>query len=515
MKRIFYFSNFQLTIFHWQRKKCIARYTFNSSQQGLEKFKTYLLETNNAPVRILLDLIEEDFKQKSIPHVNAIDRKSIISRLLKRQHEPQHDRQHNSNKSYIHYKVIGREKTKRKYDILRYSILNNSQTLEPWGSIMANSNTSICGIWSLPLLSESLFNKLKPNVDNILLVSQQNPNSLRQSFIIKAKLQSSRTSILNLTDTSIEKCISTEINQTLKFLSNQKKINIDNKIEIHILCREKDIVRLQSCLKNSALCRFHYHTANNILRFNNFSSDYNDGIFSYICSEKLTPIGHYKQYNLFTHFYQQTLSKAFNTASIILILISIALTFHFISESLIFENESRLITSQEKTILRKNKKDFFDIQEKLSKTQFIQSSVLLAKKIQKYKHVSPQNFMIDISHILSTIDMHDTKITHIIWRQQQNNMPPSSMNSDSINYVNSTIINQHVTIGGLIPISDGNLKASVVRFNAIVDTFKNYPFIEHVKINRAPINIQSNTNIIGNNKKGEFEIEFILKSYDI
>jgi len=65
MKRIFYFSNFQLTIFHWQRKKCIARYTFNSSQQGLEKFKTYLLETNNAPVRILLDLIEEDFKQKS------------------------------------------------------------------------------------------------------------------------------------------------------------------------------------------------------------------------------------------------------------------------------------------------------------------------------------------------------------------------------------------------------------------------------------------------------------------
>lgn len=223
MKRIFYYSGYRLTVFHWQNNECIATYAFNPGEEGIDKFQTYLKATANTPVRILVDLIEEDFKKETIPHVGAADRKAIVRRLI--------DRQYRKSKDYVQYKVLEREKTGRKDDVLLYSVLSNPEILEPWLKPMQATGTAISGIWSLPLLSPKLFKKLNTQAKNVLLVSQQVPSNLRQTFIRNGRFESSRSAVVNLDDAPIGEYISSEVEQTIRFLSNQRHIGFDEKLK--------------------------------------------------------------------------------------------------------------------------------------------------------------------------------------------------------------------------------------------------------------------------------------------
>ena len=528
MKRIFYYSGFRLTVFHWLGEKCIATYAFNPDEEGLKKFKSYLLATHNTPARILVDLIEEDFKQENIPHVGTTDRKSIVTRLIERQHRNSID--------YFYYHVMGREKTGRKDDILLYSVLSNPQILEPWLNTMAKCNTSISGIWSLPLLSEKLFNKLNYKVDNVLLVSQQVPSNLRQTFLKKSKFQSSRSAVVNLEDASIGEHISLEVEQTIRFLSNQRHLGFDEKIEIHIICRQQDIAEIKTYCENTTLRSFHYHPIDEILKqlectiqLENepFEIEYSNGIYSYICSEISIPIGHYGNRNIFTHFYRQIISKTLYATSIFSMLATLILAFYFTSESFLFDKETLTLKIQTQGVIKLYQKKLAKLQHKLSQTQVMKSSVLLVEEIKKNKHVSPQNFMTDISRVLTRSGMRDTEITGITWQHHQSEMLPGmihNQNKKHTDYADHAKINHHVILNGYIRVSNSSLKESVDKVNAIADACKHHQFIHHVKINRMPVDVRSKSsieNVSGvensNNasqdkQKGQFEIELLLQS---
>ena len=240
MKRIFYYSGYRLTVFHWHNEKCLATHVFNPGEEGLEKFKTYLRATVNTPVRILVDLIEEDFKKETIPHVGAADRKSIVNRLI--------ERHYRKSKDFVHYNVVDREKSGRKDDVIIYSVLSNPEILEPWLQPMREAGTSISGIWSLPLLSPYLFKKLGTKSKSVLVVSQQVPSNLRQTFVKNGQFESSRSAVVNLEDATIGEYIATEVEQTIRFLSNQRQIGFDEKIEIHVICRAADLTDIQAWL---------------------------------------------------------------------------------------------------------------------------------------------------------------------------------------------------------------------------------------------------------------------------
>ncbi|VAW62876.1 hypothetical protein MNBD_GAMMA08-2459 [hydrothermal vent metagenome] len=530
MKRVFYYSGYRLTVFHWQNETCVASYVFNPGEEGLEKFKTYLLAADNSPVRILVDLIEEDFKKENIPHVSVNDRKSIVNRLI--------DRQYRKSKDYVYYRIVAREKTGRRDDVLLYSVLSNPEILDPWLSPIMECNTSISGIWSLPLLSENLFKKLDIKSSNVLLVSQQMPSNLRQTFIKNKKFDSSRSAVVNLEDATIGEHISLEVEQTIRFLSNQRHVGFDEKIEIHVICREMDLPEIQSHCTDSALRTFHYHKLNDVTETlgcdthavnetTNNTIEYSNGIYSYVCATELIPIGHYGKRNLFLKFYEQLLSKSLYAASIILLLTASLFSLSYLSESAALDTETNTLKAQAKGVNNDYQRTLAKIEHKLSQTQVMQSSVLLTKKIRQSKVLSPQNFMVDISRILTRSGMYDTEITNINWQQlQSNNLPVihSRQNKIITNYAKPDAINQYATIGGYIRVSQSSLKESVDKVNSIVAAFKNNKLVRDVKINKMPVDVRSKSsienesgieqqnNLETDKNKGQFEIGVLMQS---
>lgn len=521
MKRIFYYSGYRLTVFHWQNNECIASYAFTPDDDGLEKFQTYLRATANTPVRILVDLIEEDFKKENIPHVGAADRKAIISRII--------DRQYRKNTDFATFKVVDREKTGRKDDVILYSVLSNPEILDTWLTPIKEAGTAISGIWSLPLLTPKLFNKLKINTSNVLLVSQQVPSNLRQTFIKNGKFESSRSAVVNLEDASIGEFISTEVEQTVRFLSNQRHLGFDEKIEIHVMCRKADIAEIQTKCIDSTLRVFHYHELKELeeaLDCNIQSAEYTNGIYSYVCAKQIIPIGDYGNKSTFINYYEQLTSKALYAVSALLLLAATILSFSYISESVVLDDEAVTLRKQAEVISINYQKKLASMEFKLKLAESMQSSVLLAENIKSNRTVSPLNFMTFISRTLARSGLQDTEITGLSWKQNQGLKIPvintRNIKKQTIDYGKASPINQIAIISGYIHVSKYGLKETVHKVNSLAKTLQDHKLIIKTNIKRMPVDTRPESSIdleankseksgdATDREQGRFEIELLM-----
>jgi hypothetical protein len=94
VKRIFYYSGYRMTVLHWRGKSFSGVGSFEPDGEGFDKFRSYLQSSAKIATKLLIDVIEEDFRQDTIPHVYGKDRKAVISRLI--------DRYYRSSRQYTY-----------------------------------------------------------------------------------------------------------------------------------------------------------------------------------------------------------------------------------------------------------------------------------------------------------------------------------------------------------------------------------------------------------------------------
>lgn len=525
MKRVFYFSGYRLTIFHWENERCIATCVFSPDENGFGQFSTYLKSTVNTPVRILVDVIEEDFNKQTIPHVGAVDRRSIVSRII--------GRQYRKSRNYFYYRVMGREKSGRRDDRLLYCVLSNPDILRPWLDILKKTNTSISGIWSLPLLSEGVYPHLHSTSRNVLLVSQQVPGNLRQTLFINGRFEHSRSSIINSGEEETGECIAAEVEQTIRFLSNQHHIGFDEKIEIHIISDVKNINQIKSKCEDTNLLKYIFHSNDEIksrVKCGAINSEgkvgYSNVIFSYICASLKIPVGHYGNAEIFLVYYQQIFSSAVKITGSCILILSVLFSFSYISESDVFDNEALTLNGQANAINRDYERKLSSFESRLRLTKTMQSSVLLSEKIRSSKLVSPQNFMVVISRILTRSGMHDTEISKLSWQQYQFDgfQAENSKIKNTIDYADKMPVRHHAVISGFMQVSKISLKKSVDKINDIAEAFRNNKLMHRLRLNDVPVDVRSNSSIENETSSspgsasrkddvnGRFEIELLMNA---
>ena len=122
MKRVLYFTGYRMVAQEWYGHKLESSVYFEPDEQGLDLFNAYLRSLNNEPIRLLVDLIEEEFRQVKIPLLRGGDRKALLDRNYTKYFR---------NSKFRHAVTQSTEKKARKEENLLLLGLTNQLLLEP------------------------------------------------------------------------------------------------------------------------------------------------------------------------------------------------------------------------------------------------------------------------------------------------------------------------------------------------------------------------------------------------
>ena len=90
-----------VTVYHWLDGGISDSFQFDADDTGRFHFARYLQETPVLPTYLLVDVVEEEFKKDTIPHVTGSDRINVIERKLSRNFR---------NSPYTYHIMQGRQK---------------------------------------------------------------------------------------------------------------------------------------------------------------------------------------------------------------------------------------------------------------------------------------------------------------------------------------------------------------------------------------------------------------------
>ena len=495
MKRLFYFTGYRLKVFHWKGRTLAGEIAFEPSASGLDAFRTYLQQSVNLPAKLLVDVIEEDFRIETVPHVGSKDRKAVITRLI--------DRFYRSSQQYCYSEVIGRETSGRKDDRVLIGAMTNPALIQPWLSIIEECEVPLAGIWTLPLVSRNLLPKINAGKGVTLLVSQQVNSNVRQSLFRDGKLLSSRQSIINqdMSDSvNIGAYTGPEVERTLKFLRNQGLLGMDEVVNLHVIGNDQQMASLQQAFVSDERQQVSVHSTSAIikkLRLKNVGTAFSDGVFSWLCVEQQFRYSHYGDYSLFTRYFNALASSALYVASLLVLVAGFLLTESNISSALGHKEATVLLKKEEQEYRTIYNKRFKDYEAVFDNAGLMNSAVELAERIRHNGRTSPLDFMLQLSHILSRPGLPEIEVDKIEWWAVNSDEENRPVNVDSksraANFTAATEVFHHAVLSGRIRVSEYDYRESINQINMIIHALEAHDEVIDVDIISLPVDMRSNS----------------------
>ena len=295
----------------WAGYKLESSVYFEPDEQGLDLFNSYLRSFSNEPVRLMVDLIEEEFRQIKIPLLRGSDRRAILARNYTKYFR---------NSKYKYAVSQSTEKKARKEEKLLLLGLTNQSLLEPWLNILDSTRTPLSGIISLPLLSQDYISRLESDNKAIILVSQQVPSNLRQSVFVDGKLILSRlVPIASFYQGDYATDVIRDIESTQRYLTSQRIVENPDTISIQILTNARHVDKLTIKCGEENFYEFQIHDINQILEKEKIEvseqQDFSSGLFCYLASKKIA-VNHYAQAKEKKYYKHHIVSLILKAASV-------------------------------------------------------------------------------------------------------------------------------------------------------------------------------------------------------
>jgi hypothetical protein len=487
MKRLFYFTGYRISVQHWKGTQLVGSSSFEPTEPGLEQFRHYLLNTENIPGKLLVDVIEEDFRNETIPHVGSKDRKSVISRLL--------DRYYRSSGQFSYSEIIGREKAGRKDDIVLLGAMTNQKLIQPWLSIFDECEVALSGIWTLPLISKNLLKTIGAANGVTLLISQQVNSNVRQTLFRNGKLISSRTSIINQDINNISevgKLASPEVARTIDFLRTQGHVDRSEVINLHIIGADEQIVSLQQSFHADDRQTVSIHTVADIhkkLGVSGIGEQFSNGIFAWLCLNKTIASSHYGASKLFNRYHNKLAAMALYAASLFAVIAGVLMTQSYVSNALEFEKSTVLLKQEEQQYKQLYTNKFKDFEKVFQNAGVMNSAVELAERITLNGSTSPLDFLIGLSNILAQDGSRDIAIDKIEWKAVS--LDARSQQLKKANFTGNDEVKHNAIVSGRIDDPENNYRASITHIQQIIKYLQDSNRIESVEVLQMPVDLRS------------------------
>jgi len=244
-KTLFFLSSDNFHAYVWKNGKLTAPYYFTNSTEGLQRFAEFL-ETHKNPAYILVDLIEEDFRQETVPHLTGSSHQALVQRKF--------DQYYRSTPFRLS-RLQQRQTEGRRDDELLFCALTNPSRITAWLDLLLQHKTPIAGIYSIPHASTPLVKDI--DSDHLLLLSWEKDAGLRQSYFLNKRLRFSRLTPINPKG-SFADAIATESARTLQYLQSLSLTPQGQMLNVHIICHAHDRPQLDKQLANNQDMQYAY-----------------------------------------------------------------------------------------------------------------------------------------------------------------------------------------------------------------------------------------------------------------
>lgn len=411
-KTLLFLSADHLQVYAWDGVKLSEAYDFANDADARKQFSDYL-QQHREPACLLVDGIEEDFRQESVPHLTGKNRRDLIERKFE---------QYYRNTQFRQAKVLYRHTDGRRDDAMLFSALTNPQRICPWLDILQSERIPLIGIHSLPCISPPLLKEIQSA--HVLLLSWEKYAGLRQTYFHKQYLHFSRLTPIN-GHSSFSAAVASETLRMQHYLNSLSLPSSGEVLDIFIICHANDKPALESGLQSDRELNYNYldiQTLGERIKANAIYSDSDaTALFLHLLASQPPSV----QYANSTHkhYYQLWLLRwmLFALAAIIALASALwsGLTFwhghDYAAETKILRKQTAQLESEVK-----------NIQQKFPVTTIpaddMKTAVTLMRKFDNY-FPPPEKILFDLSSALNNFTR--IRLGKIAWQSSGADAAPS------------------------------------------------------------------------------------------
>jgi hypothetical protein len=392
----------------WAGHQLASSVYFEPDEQGLDLFSSYLRSFRGEPVRLLVDLIEEEFRQVRVPLLRGSDRQAIINRNFAKYFRTSEYR------LAISQAV---EKKTRKEEKLLLVGLTNQYLLEPWLKIIEETRTPLSGIISLPLLAEEFVKDLRAEHRAVILVSQQVPSNLRQSVFVDGKLVLSRlVPIASFYQGDYTADVLRDIESTQRYLISQRIVERSETVAVHIVTNKRHFEKLTQRTANESNFEFKILEINEVLEKEKIvvpdEQDFSSALYCYLASKKLW-LNHYAKSSERRYFMHHRAGIALRVLSAAILAVGLGFAMASAGKGWLYQET----TFETNNVEQKYKAKFNQLSENRidssTSTTSMQHIVQTVDVIQQKYLRDPEKLMAMISQDISIFP--DIRVKKIDW----------------------------------------------------------------------------------------------------
>ncbi len=228
----------------------IGRESFLLSDVESPAFTAYLDTNKRIPAHIITDLIEEDFRLDTIPHLSGSDKDAVLERKLGQLYRAS---------PFRHAIVQGRETEGRRDDKVFLHAVTNADVARPLMAALEKHSIPLECVSSSAVLSSRLLKELDIFFPDTLLVTIIPDFGLRQTYFKDKQVKFSRlTPIIYDESRTVGQLIAAETSRTWQYLDSLRYFAEDAALEVCMLVHERDRLMMQDAIRTYPMLRYRF-----------------------------------------------------------------------------------------------------------------------------------------------------------------------------------------------------------------------------------------------------------------
>ena len=525
-RSIFFVTSGRLAVYQWLGGRFATPLVFMADEEGLNQFALYLQQGLGDMVYLLVDFVEEEFREDSIPHVMGPDRRALIRTKQNRLFR---------NPVYSHSVFQSRQREGRRNDNMLFTALTRPDLLAPWMGQIAKYKIPVAGIYSLPLISDRLLKLLKIDSSHVLLVSLQSAGGLRQTFFRNGRIRLSRLAMMpQVQNRSSAAFIRAEVEKIRRYLNSLRMLPQERPLDVHILVDERLVEEFGSHTTSHEAVRPHLHDLRDVARRlkikGEYTSRYADRIFAHLLASK-PAANQYATSEQTSYFNLHRIRRGLTAASLTLVLGSLFWAGVKFVEGVSAAQETGTVKSQVAFYNERYRLARGRLPETPADSRDIQQAVELAGTMRAHK-TWPYPMMATLSDGMRRFPR--IRLEQVSWlsstdpqaqpsqasrgaaRSTLRNLLGGGQRESASRDGESTGIYQLAVVKGRVDPFTGDYREALELVRRFADALRDRPGVQEVHVLALPLDIGSQTNLTGDastdvqSSDAPFELRIVL-----